>query len=471
MLALIVGFAGMMGGVGMDTLSVDSSRVLMVNRVLIIGNEVTKDRIISRELTLKPGDTISVKRLDKVLLWDKRKIYNLRLFNTVSVRSLELTNNKIDLLVDVSERWYIFPVPIFELSDRNFSEWWQNYNHDLSRVNYGLNLMRYNFRGRNETLQVAAQFGFTQRFDISYRIPYIDKKQKQGLAFNVDYSEPKNLAYFTDNHILTYLKYSKPLKITSGASVTYFYRKSFYETQSLQVGYRDSKINDTIALLNPNYFAQDRLRLRYGFLNYSFNSEHRDVIQYPLRGYQVAGFIQKTGLGFGSNVDLLEAGLSYARHVALKKNLFLSNYTSGYVATPTKQPYALYAGMGYRRQFVRGYETYVIETPQFVLNKTTLKKRIFYKTWDIDWAPLDQFHYFPLAIYIKAYTDWGYAENYPYYSDFLPQPLNTRLTNKWIGGWGGGLDFVTVYDIVIRMEYTFTNQNHRGFFLSLKKEF
>ncbi len=64
MLSLIVGFLGMMGGSRMDTVvvpSVDSSRVLTVNRILIIGNKVTKEQIISRELTLKPGDTISLR--------------------------------------------------------------------------------------------------------------------------------------------------------------------------------------------------------------------------------------------------------------------------------------------------------------------------------------------------------------------------------------------------------------------------
>src|SRR5579871_5399177 len=200
MLALIVGFLGTMGSAGMDTVTVpvDSSRVLTVGRVLIAGNKITKDRIISRELTLKSGDTISVRRLPHELLWDKRKIYNLRLFHTVSVQALELSNNTIDLLVEVTERWYTFPIPIFELSDRNFSEWWNNYNHDLNRINYGISLTRFNFRGRYETLQLVAQFGFTQRYELSYRIPYIDKKQKQGLSFNFDYSTPKNLAYSTE---------------------------------------------------------------------------------------------------------------------------------------------------------------------------------------------------------------------------------------------------------------------------------
>jgi hypothetical protein len=490
MLALLVGILGLMDGCQSDTIpAIDSSRVLTVNRILIIGNKVTKERIISREIKLKKGDTISLKRLPQELLWDKRKIYNLRLFHTVSIQAIEYPDNTIDLLVQVTERWYTFPIPIFELSDRNFSEWWHNYNHDPSRINYGINLTRYNFRGRNETLQLVAQFGFTQRYELAYRIPYIDKKQKQGLSFSLDYSTPKNLAYSTENlldfshpHVLQYLKYSEPLKTTKGASVTYFYRKNFFETTSFNLGYRDSQINDTIAKLNPNYFGRDnlgisRLRLQYMVAGFTFNSEHRDVVQYPLHGYQFSGYIQKTGLGFGSDVNLLEVGLGYARHGELKGKFFLSNYTGVYWATPSSQPYALFGGMGYRRQYVRGFEPYVVETPALLLNKTTLKKKIFHKVWNLGVMPAEQLQYFPLTIYIKTFSDWGYAENYPYYKNYIDpatntnMPLNTRFTDKFIGGFGFGFDFFTVYDMVIRTEYTLTNQNRQGFFLSLKKEF
>ncbi|PZR24347.1 MAG: hypothetical protein DI538_28210, partial [Azospira oryzae] len=121
--------------VGLDT---TDQRVLTLNRVLIIGNKITRDQIILRELTMKPGDTITAKHLQATLQRDRNKIYNLRLFNTVSIRLLQLSNTTIDFLIEVDERWYTFPIPIFELSDRNFNEWWQNYHHDFSRVNYGL---------------------------------------------------------------------------------------------------------------------------------------------------------------------------------------------------------------------------------------------------------------------------------------------------------------------------------------------
>ena len=47
-----------------DTLA---NRIVTVNRVIIIGNKKTRERIISRELSLKPGDTISMQRMDLIL--------------------------------------------------------------------------------------------------------------------------------------------------------------------------------------------------------------------------------------------------------------------------------------------------------------------------------------------------------------------------------------------------------------------
>ena len=444
------------------------SRVLQLNRVLIIGNKVTYDRIISRELSLKPGDTITAKNLKAVLLRDKNKIYNLKLFNTVALRTLELPGSQIDLLIEVSERWYTFPAPIFELSDRNFNEWWQNYNHDFNRVNYGLRLYQYNFRGRNETLRLTAQFGFTRYIDLSYRVPYIDRKQKHGLTFNFLYAEPKNAAYFTKEHKLEFLSLPRTVRITRGASVEYTFRKSFYETHSFGIDLRSSSVLDTIPLLNPNYYRNGSNSQYLAALSYSFNSEHRDVIQYPLKGYQFTGFISKSGLGIGDDVNQFEVNLTYARHIDLKKGFYLSNFTSAYLSTPTHQAYSNYSALGYRKLLVRGYEVYVIEGPNFFLNKTTLKKKILSRNWRIESMPLEQFRYFPIAIYLKTYLDLGYVENYPLYRQ---SEINTALSDRLLTGAGAGLDIVTVYDTVLRLEYTFTREGTRGFFFNIKKEF
>jgi len=484
MLGFLLGLFGFAGsfGISVDSLGtevqaadtlivgIDSTdtRILTLNRVVIIGNNITRDKIILRELSLQPGDTVTARNLYSILERDRKKIYNLRLFNTVSIRLLQLNGPFIDLLVEVTERWYTFPVPIFELSDRNFNEWIENYGADLGRVNYGLRLYQYNFRGRNETLRFTAQFGFTREFDLAYRIPYIDRKQKQGLTFNFSYGEPKNMSYRTEDHKLVFLEASNSLIKTLGAGVSYTYRKSFYTTHSLDLSIRNTDVADTVIALNPNYFTNGSSHQRFASLAYSINSDYRDVQAYPLTGYQLTGYLEKAGLGFGNDVDQWVANLTFSLYKEIKEGLYYSNLSSVFLSTANSQPYSVFGALGYRRQLIRGYEVYVIEGPKFFLNKATLKKRIFSRAWQLDKVPVKQFRYFPLSIFLKGYVDFGYVENYPQYEELS---LNERLSNRLLGGAGMGVDVVLLYDTVWRFEYTFTREGTRGFFFHLKKEF
>jgi outer membrane protein assembly factor BamA len=446
----------------------DSTATLKLNRVIIIGNKKTLDRIILRELTLKPGDSVKRFELDKILVRDKNKIYNLRIFHTVKPKVLELPDQNFDLLIEVEERWFSFPVPIFELSDRNFNEWWQNYDHKLNRVNYGLRLYQYNFRGRNETIRLTAQFGFSRKFDLTYRIPYINKKQNQGLTFDVNYSEPKNLAYKTEDHKLVFQSGRETLRKKFGTGVMYTYRKSFYETHNFTLNYDNGVIADTIQNLNPNYYPNGGKNQWFTSMSYSFISEHRDIIAYPLNGYQITAGIQRIGLGLGEPVSQTSISASLALHKDIGNKFYLSNFTAGYWSNPERQPYSLFFGQGYRRTFVRGYEIYVIEGPVWGLNKTTLKRKLFQRTYRLSAIPIEKFQHFPLAVYLKAYADFGYTKNYPYYQEQL---RNTLFTNKFIAGAGIGLDFVTTYDGAMRLEYTVNKQGQHGFFFHIKKEF
>lgn len=450
--------------------NVPDTTLLIVNRIFIIGNKRTRDQIISRELSLKPGDTIRTHKLPETILWDQRKIYNLRLFNVVTIRSLQITPTTIDLLVDVQERWYTWPAPIFELSDRNFTEWWQNYNHDFGRVNFGLRLDQFNVRGRNETLRLVAQFGFSQRFELSYTIPYLDKRQKQGLIFSFDYSNPKNIAALTENHKLVFVRGNQPLRISTGAQVSYTYRKSFFETHALSLGFRTTEVTDTLLRKNPNYFTGNSLVQNYGTLSYTFRSEHRDVVMYPLKGYQFSASIQQNGFGFEGNVSQWVINLNYAYHLPLKNDYYFSHFVAAYMSNPNNQPYSLYGAMGYQRQILRGYDAYVIEGSQFFVTKTTFKKKIFARVWRYENMPLEQFRYLPLTVYLKSFVDIGYTENYDYYIE-RPNLLNNRLSNSLLAGYGGGIDVVAPYDVVFRLEYAITKEGTQGFFFNLKKEF
>ncbi|MCD9014328.1 POTRA domain-containing protein [Parachryseolinea silvisoli] len=442
-----------------------AGRFLRINRIFIVGNRITRDPIVLRELSLKPGDYVFSQELPSMLELDKKKLINTRLFNTVEIRALEYDPNHVDLLVDVNERWYTFPSPIFELADRNFNEWWQNYNHDFSRVNYGLRLYQYNMRGRNETLRFTTQLGFTRRFNLSYRIPYIDRKQRQGLMIDLDFAQAKNLAYQTLRHKMVFLESERVLRTVRSGGLTYTYRPSFYQSHGFSVSYKSVSINDTIMSLNPNYLGEGNRMQQYGTITYQFTTDHRDYVGYPLRGYYLNVAATQNGIMKNDDIDKFEASLTATGFFDMGKNYFLSNNIVGFWSRPDDLPYYNYSALGYQKQVIRGYEIYVIEGPRFLLNKTTFKKRLFARTYHMKAVPIPQFRHIPLAIYLKAYGDVGYVHNYNNYT------LSNQLTGRLLSGGGMGIDIVGSYDTVFRFEYTYNAEGVSGLFFNLKKEF
>jgi hypothetical protein len=147
-----------------------------VKEIVLAGNKITKDYVILRELTFRKGDTL--RSLDSTFRKSKENLLNTSLFHTAEITWLA-DSDGIKVFILLSERWYIFPVPIFEVVDRNFNEWWKT--KDFSRVNYGAYLYWNNFRGRNETVSLAIRLGYTQRFSMYYEIPFINIRHKAGL--------------------------------------------------------------------------------------------------------------------------------------------------------------------------------------------------------------------------------------------------------------------------------------------------
>ena len=76
---------------------------------------------------------------------------NTALFHEVIVALKSFEGYKIDILVDVKERWYIFPVPYLKPVDRNLNQWIVEQKASLSRVNYGAKRF-YTIMQRAETI-------------------------------------------------------------------------------------------------------------------------------------------------------------------------------------------------------------------------------------------------------------------------------------------------------------------------------
>lgn len=436
-----------------------------IDAIFIVGNKKTKEGIILRELSVEKGESYEEDDLKVILDADKSKLLNTRLFNTVEISLLYLSEVEVDIVVKVTERWYTFPAPIFDLVDRNFNDWWQNQDRDFSRTNFGVKIFRNNFRGRNEQLRLTLQFGFTQQFGIKYQIPYIDRKKRHGLAFSFDYAENKNMATNSFEHKPQFFDSEEVLRVRREFSVGYQYRRSFYNFNNLQVTYYDNWVNDTISTINPQYFDINSNQQQYVEIAYFFTHDKRNFASYPLKGNRFEFRFRKQGIGVFDDLDRVDLLTSMARYFDLKKGFYFANYSSIYLSFPQNQPYANMGILGFRKDFVRGYELFQVEGKSFYLNRSTIKKRIFSRVAKLKAMPFEQFREMPIEIFIKAYYDMAYVENFTNYE------FNQTLADRYLFGTGFGLDIVSYYDTVIRLEYSFNREQDSGFFLHFKKEF
>ena len=84
-------------------------------------------------MAIKPGDSILILSLTKRLEEMRQNIYNTTLFVTVKVEPILINAFECDIIVTVKERFYVFPIPQFQLADRSFDEWLVKYKGNLSQ--------------------------------------------------------------------------------------------------------------------------------------------------------------------------------------------------------------------------------------------------------------------------------------------------------------------------------------------------
>lgn len=476
--ALWLGCVGMhaqgQGNEGIQELSVhteaaqvptDSTmRFVRISKVFIVGNKQTKPQIILRELDVNEGDVIFLPDLQSMLEEDKNKLINTRLFNKVEIHLVEIDRFLVDLIIEVNERWYTFPIPILALSDRNFNDWIQNHDAKLNRLNYGLRFYQYNMRGRNERLRGIVQLGFTRKFELSYNIPYINKAQTSGLNIHGGYEENKSIPYRTSGHKLDFIASEKLLQERFIAGLNYIKRQNFYSTHTFMADYLFTTIADTVAALNESYFLDGQTQQRYFEIGYKYDHDKRDIKAYPLKGHQLILELKKQGLGVFDDIDQWEFYGAISKFMDMGKGFYLSANFTGNLTASKRQPYYNMSALGYGKDFIRGYELYVIEGQSYAINKVALKKKLIGGNINLDpLLGIDQFRTMPFAIYIKSYFDSGFVNN-----DMETE--NSFLNNRYIYGGGVGLDIVTFYDTIIRLEYSVNKQQEGGFFFHFRTD-
>ena len=430
-----------------------------ISGITIIGNKITKEQIILRELTFKVGDTLSNVAFIAELTQSKKNLLNTSLFNFANIQWALIDSASTQIVIELQERWYTFVFPIFEIDDNNFNTWWRD--KDFSRINYGVNVSRTNFRGRKEKLTATAQYGFTERYRLKYEIPYITKGQKLGIDFNFSYNRRDEIAYSTlDNERLQYKSADQDAVRNLSSGITFKYRPAIFTTHAIGLEYDLNSIQDSVRVLNPNYLGNNLLRTEFFSFFYDLKVDLRDSRNYPLVGFFGNINIKQYGLEIlQSPVNFANFQINLKKYWALHDRWYLAGSFRGVLATSDKQPYLLQNGLGYSSFGIRAYEYYVIDGQNIALTKAQIRYQLVKPNYaKLDLIPIEKFNKFHYAFYLGLFTDFAYVRDNVGFN-------GNSLANEMQFGTGIALDFVTYYDVVIRTEFSINKLGENGIFI------
>ncbi len=392
---------------------------ILVDSVLIIGNDKTDEDIITRELTFKSGDLISKKDID----YNKERIYSLGLFNFVKIFA-ERDSGKSNIIIQIDESWYIWPLPVWDIDDNS-----------IKKLTYGMMLLYKNFRGRNETLTAEVGLGYDPFYSFSYYNPWIVKDLNLSLKSSIGYQT------VTTNSISA--------RIRAGKNFDYKHINFLF-----QIGKRINLYNEIFLTSGFDYFEMpsdlkklsttsgDRIdKIANVGIDYLYDT--RNLKQFPDSG--IVALVSFNNKGFGiSGINYSTLFLDFRHYLSLTGNLTGKWRLASRMTFGKNVPFYDYSFLGSGEK-VRGHYNDVREGNHFYLASAEIKYPII-KEWDfsikLPLIPISLTSY-RIAVFTNIFFDTGATQ-------FKNEILSTR---KFYSGYGCGISVLFLPYNIFRVEF------------------
>lgn len=446
-------------------LTPDVQVYVRVDTIILEGNRKTRPALILRELEFAAGDTLSLTTLAETLERNRLRIMNLNLFTSSTV-SLDTVHAGAGLAVrfDLVEMWYLYPIPLFELADRNFNVWWSEFNRSLKRVNYGISWTHLNLTGYADILKVNLNFGYSNRYEIVYERPWFNRRQTLGMRAAYGFSRTHEVAYRTDgNKQLFSVDQDVWQKKRYYANIGLQWRPKLLTEHAFILEFHHNKIADTITqIVNPDFFLNGLSKQRHFSLVYRLTMDHRDIRPYPISGWLAIFELRQNGLLPSDDLHLFRATAEFKKYFDFTSRLSLETVFKGRLGLPRrKPPFFNNQAMGYGNDLVRGYEFFVMDGLDYGLVRSSFHINLLNQVYNLGkFIPLKAFKVMPLKIYLSVNNDLGYA-NDPFYGAGNP------LSNTLLYGYGLGIDVIAFYNKVAKFEWSWKGTGGSGFFLNI----
>jgi outer membrane protein assembly factor BamA len=314
-----------------------------------------------------------------------------------------------------------------------------------------------------DELDAIIQFGKNHQLSVAYQDPYFDRKKHFGIGFEAGYKNNREVGYLTRDDELLFAFASEGLSTEKYFSVNSTYRHNIFTTHQLIAGFRSFSFSDSLMAFNPDYSYSNVNQPEFLYLYYKFKMDHRDIKYYPLKGWYVDLELNKAGLGFSfeNPVDIAMAKTTTRFYSQLAKRWYTGISFIGKVSSGAWQPYFLIQGLGYGRDYVRGYEYNVIDGKHFGIVRSNVKFALIPEnTRNIGFIPTPKFGLIHYAVYLTAFADAGYVWQPQWIGQF-----NNNLPRTLLASAGLGVDLVTYYDKVVRIEYAINKSGKSGIFI------
>ena len=390
------------------------ARAPVISAFAVIGNEVTQPEIIVRELPMDVGDTIDLEQIE----FAKSRVYSLGLFTRVDISWPELDSTT--LIIEVQERWYLYPVPMAGIVDRNWDHWY-----------FGLGVKHDNFRGWNEKIFAGFVLGYNPWVSLSYGNPWILGDAQFFTTTGFLWSQVENKSQESRGQGPNFDE------IHYGISETFGKRIDAYHSvwSFLAYNYLEVTENRSGRTLDPS--GIDR------YLSIGFGASHdtRNLQEYPTSGIFSSATITKKGFGIGA-VDMVAYSLDMRMYQPVFNDVSLGMRFFTRLSSGPSIPNYAHHFFGFSER-IRGHFHRELEGENAAGAFAELRipiLRDYYIT--VPQVPIRQFATWKLGLYAAVFGDIGTVWNRH------ERPLVADRPH----GYGAGLHFLFPYGVVLRID-------------------
>lgn len=320
-------------------INISEKSIVHVNRVVIKGNENTKDNVIRRDIDVVPGEIFS----QSAIMESYRKLFMLNFFEAVTPDIVPIEGkNEVDVIFEVVEKGS---------GQLNFSAGYSG----LLGFTGGGGFSFPNFVGTGQSLSFNYQRGISNQQQSN--IPINSSNTSANQQFSMSYVEPRlfnthNLVGFSANYQERGQSSSQPFdsKIT-GLGVRFgrrfewpdkYFKGSWNLNSSKReyyssnrddlISYYSSSIDDYIENDNGNYvFPTSGLKVTQ-----SISRDNRNHPEFPTQGSQFNWNFTISGTFLGGSEDYLKNEVGFKWYNQIIDKLVVHQQFKGGLLNPTK---------------------------------------------------------------------------------------------------------------------------------------